>query len=40
MCQGPTTAQKTLADFAPKLAEITDSVLFGDVWGETKFTEA
>ncbi len=27
-----TAAQKTIADFAPKLAELTDEVLFGDVW--------
>ena len=25
-------AQKTLGDFAPKLVELTDGVLFGDVW--------
>ncbi|RKH18272.1 carboxymuconolactone decarboxylase family protein [Corallococcus praedator] len=25
-------AQKALGDFAPKLAELTDDVLFGDVW--------
>jgi 4-carboxymuconolactone decarboxylase len=32
MGQEPSAAQKTLKDFAPKLAELTDSVLFGDVW--------
>ena len=26
------TAQKTLGDIAPKLAQLTDDVLFGDVW--------
>jgi 4-carboxymuconolactone decarboxylase len=25
-------AQKTLGDIAPKLAQLTDDVLFGDVW--------
>lgn len=25
-------AQQLLGDFAPKLAELTDDVLFGDVW--------
>ena len=25
-------AQKIVGDFAPKLAELTDDVLFGDVW--------
>jgi 4-carboxymuconolactone decarboxylase len=27
-----TRAQQLMGDFAPKLAELTDSVLFGDVW--------
>jgi len=27
-----TPAQKLVGDFAPKLAELTDDVLFGDVW--------
>ena len=25
-------AQRIVGDFAPKLAELTDDVLFGDVW--------
>jgi 4-carboxymuconolactone decarboxylase len=28
----PSTAQKLIGDFDPKLAELTDNVLFGDVW--------
>jgi 4-carboxymuconolactone decarboxylase len=28
----PTGARKAIGDVAPKLAEITDDVLFGDVW--------
>jgi len=28
----PTPAQKLMGDIAPKLAELTDNVLFGDVW--------
>ena len=28
----PSRAQKLVGDFAPKLAELTDDVLFGDVW--------
>ncbi len=29
----PTTAaQRSIGDFAPKLVELTDDVLFGDVW--------
>jgi 4-carboxymuconolactone decarboxylase len=27
-----TAAQKALGDFAPKLVELTDDVLFGDIW--------
>jgi 4-carboxymuconolactone decarboxylase len=29
---GQTRAQQLMGDVAPKLAELTDSVLFGDVW--------
>jgi 4-carboxymuconolactone decarboxylase len=32
MPETPTAAQKGFGDIAPKLAEITDNVLFGDVW--------
>jgi 4-carboxymuconolactone decarboxylase len=28
----PTAAQKALADFAPKFIELTNQVLFADVW--------
>jgi 4-carboxymuconolactone decarboxylase len=28
----PTPAQQLIGDFAPKLVELTDNVLFGDVW--------
>jgi 4-carboxymuconolactone decarboxylase len=28
----PTAAQRLVGDNAPKLAELTDDVLFGDVW--------
>ena len=28
----PSTAQKNIGEIAPKLAELTDDVLFGDVW--------
>jgi len=30
--QEPSAARKMLGDFAPKLAELTENVLFGDVW--------
>ena len=32
MTKEPSAAQKMLGDFAPKLVELTDNVLFGDVW--------
>jgi 4-carboxymuconolactone decarboxylase len=28
----PSAAQQLIGDFAPKLVELTDDVLFGDVW--------
>jgi len=28
----PSAVQKRIGDFAPKLADLTDQVLFGDVW--------
>ncbi len=32
MNEQPTAAKKMIGDVAPKLAELTDRVLFGDVW--------
>ena len=32
MSDPPGPAHQILGDFAPKLAELTDDVLFGDVW--------
>jgi len=32
MAQQPTRAQQLLGDLAPKMVELTDEVLFGDVW--------
>ena len=32
MADEPTNARRAFGDIAPKLAEITDKVLFGDVW--------
>ncbi len=32
MSKEPSAAQKMIGDFAPKLVDLTDSVLFGDVW--------
>lgn len=30
--QGVTAPQRMVEDFAPKLVELTDDVLFGDIW--------
>ena len=32
MSREPSAAEKMIGDFAPKLVELTDNVLFGDVW--------
>jgi 4-carboxymuconolactone decarboxylase len=32
MTKKPSAVQKMMGDFAPKLVELTDNVLFGDVW--------
>jgi 4-carboxymuconolactone decarboxylase len=32
MSKEPTAAEKMIGDFAPKLLDLTDRVLFGDVW--------
>lgn len=32
MNKEPSAAEKMFGDFAPKLVELTDSVLFGDIW--------
>lgn len=32
-------AQKIVGDFAPKLAELTDEVLFGDVWERAQLSK-
>lgn len=32
MTEEPTIAQRLVGDVAPKLASLTDDVLFGDVW--------
>jgi 4-carboxymuconolactone decarboxylase len=32
MSKEPTPTEKMIGDFAPKLTDLTDRVLFGDVW--------
>ena len=34
MTDEPTNARKSFGDVAPHLAELTDKVLFGDVWAD------
>jgi 4-carboxymuconolactone decarboxylase len=34
----PSRAQQLVGDFAPKLAQLTDDVLFGDVWERTELS--
>ncbi|WP_328519779.1 carboxymuconolactone decarboxylase family protein [Kribbella sp. NBC_00359] len=36
--QESTPAQRAIGDFAPKLVELTDDVLFGDVWKRTELS--
>ena len=35
---GQTPAQQMIGDFAPKLVELTDEVLFGDVWARPELS--
>ena len=35
----PTPAQRAIGDFAPKLVDLTDGVLFGDVWERTELAK-
>ena len=35
----PTPAQRAIGDFAPKLVDLTDGVLFGDVWECTELAK-
>jgi 4-carboxymuconolactone decarboxylase len=34
----PTRAQQLMGDFAPKLAQLTDDVLYGDVWARPQLS--
>jgi 4-carboxymuconolactone decarboxylase len=34
----PTPAQRAIGDFAPKLVELTDDVLFGDIWARPELS--
>jgi 4-carboxymuconolactone decarboxylase len=39
MSRDPSAAQKAIGDFAPKLADLTDRVLFGDVWERAELSK-
>ena len=39
MSKEPTPVQKLLGDFAPTLADLTDRVLFGEVWERTDLSK-
>jgi 4-carboxymuconolactone decarboxylase len=39
MAQEKTRAQQLVGDIAPKLAELTDEVLFGDVWARPELSQ-
>ena len=34
----PTPAQRLIGDFSPKLAQLTDDVLYGDVWARPQLS--
>ena len=36
--RSPTPAQRLIGDFSPKLVELTDEVLFGDVWARPQLS--
>ena len=38
MNKEPFAAQKMIGDFAPKLVELTDDVLFGEVWAREELS--
>lgn len=39
MSKEPSAARKMIGDFAPKLVELTDNVLFGDVWERSELSK-
>ena len=39
MSRDPRAAEKMMGEFAPKLAELTDEVLFGDVWERPRLSK-
>lgn len=39
MSKEPTAAQQMIGDFAPKLVDLTDRVLFGEVWERAELSK-
>src|SRR3954454_18304096 len=39
MKKEPSGAEKLFGDFAPKLAQLTDNLLFGDMWERTELSK-
>src|SRR3954464_14384092 len=39
MKKEPSGAEKMFGDFAPKLVDLTDNVLFGDMWERTELSK-
>jgi 4-carboxymuconolactone decarboxylase len=39
MSKEPSAAEKMIGDFAPKLVDLTDRVLFGEVWERTELSK-
>ena len=39
MSKEPSAAEKMIGDFAPKLVDLTDRVLFGDVWERSELSK-
>ena len=39
MSRDPSAAQRAIGDFAPKLADLTDRVLFSDVWERAELSK-
>jgi 4-carboxymuconolactone decarboxylase len=37
--KSPTTVRKSLGDFAPKLVDLTEDVLFGDIWERSQLSK-
>jgi 4-carboxymuconolactone decarboxylase len=39
MSKAPSAAKKMIGDFSPKLVQLTDDVLFGDIWERNELSK-